>query len=61
MNKFDITKIISKTPAMGNPVQEIIKLAAIVAATCLAYKIEDIVKATMNEKNDSEVYYKEEN
>ena len=61
MNKFDITKIISEKPAMGNPVQEIIKLAAIVAATCLAYKIEDIFKATMNEKNDSEIYYKEEN
>ena len=60
MNKFKIAKIISKTPAIS-PVQEIIKLAAIVAATCLAYKIEDIVKATMSEKNDGEVYYKEEN
>lgn len=60
MNKFDITKIISKTPAMGNPVQEIIKVAALVAATCLAYKIEDIVKAAMNGRNDGEIHYKEE-
>ena len=60
MNKFDITNIISKTPAMGKPVQEIIKNAALVAATCLAYKIEDIVKAAMNGRNDGEIHYKEE-
>lgn len=60
MNKFKLAKIISKTPAIS-PVQEMIKLAAIVAATCLAYKIEDIVKATMNDKNDGEIHYKEEN
>ena len=60
MNKFDITKIISKTPAIGNPVQEIIKVAALVAAACLAYKIEDIVKAAMNGRNDGEIHYKEE-
>lgn len=60
MNKFNLAKVISKASTVS-PMQEIIKLAAIVAATCLAYKIEDIVKATMSEKNDGEVYYKEEN
>lgn len=61
MNKFDITKIISKTPAMGNPVQEIIKVAALVAAACLAYKIEDIVKAIIDGKDGGEIHYGEEN
>lgn len=60
MNKFDITKFIAKTPPVGNPVQEIIKVAALVAATCLAYKIEDIVKAAMNVRNDGEIHYKKE-
>lgn len=60
MNKFDITKIISKTPVMGNPVQEIIKVAALVAAACLAYKIEDIVKAIIDGKDGGEIHYGEE-
>lgn len=60
MNKFDITKIISERPAMGNPVQEIIKVAALVAAACLAYKIEDIVKTIIDGKENGEIHYGEE-
>ena len=60
MNKFDITKIISEKPAMGNPVQEIIKVAALVAAACLAYKIEDIVKTIIDGKDGGEIHYGEE-
>lgn len=60
MNKFDITKIISEKPAMGNPVQEIIKVAALIAAACLAYKIEDIVKTIIDGKENGEIHYGEE-
>ncbi len=60
MNKFDITKIISEKPAMGNPVQEIIKVAALVAAACFAYKIEDIVKTIIDGKDGGEIHYGEE-
>jgi len=60
MNKFKLAKIISKT-LVFSPVQEILKVTALVAATCLAYKIEDIVKTMIDEKNGSEIHYGEEN
>ena len=60
MNKFDIAKFISKTPlSRWNTTQEIIKLAVLIVATSLAYKVEDIVTEMMSEKNNSEFHNKE--
>lgn len=45
MNKFDVMKILSKSPiALGSPAQEILKLAILIAATCLASKVEEIIR-----------------
>lgn len=45
MNKYTVLKLLAKTPeALPSPAQEILKLAALIAATCLASKIEEIVR-----------------
>ena len=42
MNKLDIIKFIAKAPA-PTPAQELAKIAALIAATCLAAKVESII------------------
>ena len=46
MNKYELLKLVSKGPfPVGTPAQEVIKIAALILATCLACKVEDILKA----------------
>lgn len=46
MNKFELIKFVSKCPVpAGIPAQEVIKIAALILATCLACKVEDILQA----------------
>lgn len=45
MNKTNIIKALAKSPAaLCFPAQEIINLAILIAATCLASKIEEIIR-----------------
>lgn len=50
MNKFKIIKMITQAPAL-TPAQEFAKIAALIAATCLAAKIEDIIIELAKEAN----------
>lgn len=42
MKSFDIIKFITKAPA-PTPMQELAKIAALIAAACLASKVESII------------------
>ena len=55
MNKFEF---VSKCPVpAGTPAQEVIKIAALILATCLACKVEDILQA-LNDSNAPDILEK---
>lgn len=54
MNKFDIIKFIAKAPA-PTPTQELAKIAALIAATCLAAKVENIIIELAKEADNETV------
>lgn len=54
MNKLDIIKFIAKAPA-PTPAQELAKIAALIAATCLAAKVESIIIELAKEANNDMV------
>ena len=54
MNKLDIIKFIAKAPA-PTPAQELAKIAALIAATCLAAKVESIIIEIAKEANNDMV------
>ncbi len=63
MNKFDIMKFIAKAPA-PTPMQELTKIAALIAATCLASKIESIIIELAKEADNKivgKINFEEEN
>lgn len=58
MNKYELLKLVSKGPfPVGTPAQEVIKIAALILATCLACKVEDILKA-LKDSNASDILEK---
>ena len=61
MNKIELLKLVSKCPLpVGTPAQEVIKIAALILATCLACKVEDILKA-LEASNASDIIKKVNN
>ncbi len=52
MNKFDIIKFIAKAPA-PTPTQELVNIATLIAATCLASKVESIIIELAKEANNN--------
>ncbi len=58
MSKFELIKFVSKCPVpAGAPAQEVIKIAALILATCLACKVEDILQA-LKDSNAPDIFEK---
>ncbi len=54
------TDLIKNIPT-GSPMGEILKIAALIAATILVDKIGDVVEEIANENKPPQIIYKEEN
>lgn len=60
MNKFEIIKKVTKNPLpLGTPfgAPEVIKLITLIAATCFAGKVEEIIKDLMSSEKSSGTNY----
>ena len=58
MSKFELIKFVPKCPVpAGAPAQEVIKIAALLLATCLACKVEDILQA-LKDSNAPDIFEK---